>query len=63
MSTYKILVTGATGFIGTEVIKLLAPKYKVCIFSRKYVQIPGIEIIVGDLTNPKDIERAASCID
>ena len=63
MPPYKILVTGATGFIGTEVIRLLAPKYTIRIFSRRHIQIPGIEVIVGDLTKQKDIEKAVSGID
>ena len=63
MLNYKILVTGATGFIGTEVLRLLVPKYRVRIFSRKRVQIPGVEVIVGDLTKQNDVERAVIGID
>ncbi len=63
MPRHKLLVTGATGFIGTEVIKVLAPKYIVRIFSRKSVQIHNVEVIVGDLTKQKDVERAVTGVD
>ena len=63
MPRRTVLVTGATGFIGSRLIKLLTPQYHVRIFSRKHINISGAETIVGDLTQQKDVERAVLGVD
>lgn len=53
-----ILVTGARGFIGNELIKQLGGKLR--IISRKNIPLPrgDIEVLKGDLTNPKFVKVA-----
>lgn len=59
-----ILITGATGNIGTEVIKKLAEgKHPTRAFVRNRTQareiaLPGVEIVEGDFTRPKTFTRA-----
>jgi len=59
-----ILVTGATGNIGTEVIRKLAEgKHPTRAFVRNRTQareiaLPGVEIVEGDFTKPKTFARA-----
>jgi len=59
-----ILVTGATGNVGTEVVKKLAEgKHPVRAFVRNRTQareitFRGVEIIEGDFTKPKTFARA-----
>lgn len=60
----KILVTGGAGFIGREVVKILVEKgHKVVVVDEFINNIPkdlpkGIEIIKGDITNPKIISKS-----
>src|SRR5262245_48975087 len=59
-----ILITGATGNVGTEVVKKLAEgKHRVRAFVRNRTQareitLPGVEIVEGDFTKPKTFARA-----
>src|SRR5215475_9263576 len=59
-----ILVTGATGNVGTEVIKKLAEgKHPTRAFIRNRTQArqiaqAGVEIVEGDFTKPKTFARA-----
>lgn len=64
----KVLVTGATGFIGKHLIHLLIQKkIAVCALIRnlkKVTMLPDeVEIIEGDLTNPKSLIDACISID
>ena len=59
-----ILVTGATGKVGTEVIKKLAEgKHLTRAFVRNRLQareisLPGVELVEGDFSKPKTFARA-----
>lgn len=57
----KILVTGATGFVGSHLLKKL-DKYEVSILSRKKIPINGVNVFVGDLFDKK-ILLGASKVD
>jgi len=66
----KILITGATGTIGTELIKYLSEKgiyFRAMVRSiekaKDLVTIPGIELIEGDFDNSASIEHALKGID
>jgi uncharacterized protein YbjT (DUF2867 family) len=64
-----ILVTGATGTVGREVVKLLSPKgikARALVHSRgkrKLVDFPGIEVAFGDFDAPDTIEKALHGVD
>lgn len=65
----RVLVTGATGFTGAALAKkLLDNGYEVRVIVRDQSKIsddstkPNFEIIEGDITNPKDVERSVNGI-
>ncbi|MBI5070606.1 MAG: NAD-dependent epimerase/dehydratase family protein [Deltaproteobacteria bacterium] len=55
----EVLVTGASGALGSEVVKRLAGR-RVRLLVRRYpAEIPpGAEVVVGDLGDPEAVERA-----
>ncbi len=54
----KVLVTGATGFLGRRVSQLLARRgYKACALSRKYSDSP-IPVVVGDIRSESACSEA-----
>ncbi|HEX14291.1 MAG: NAD-dependent epimerase/dehydratase family protein [Desulfurella sp.] len=57
----KILLTGASGFVGKNLIDKLSFKYKIYGFSRR--KINGIEYFQGDISNIKDLENAIAHVD
>ena len=57
----KILVTGASGFVGKNLINRLSPKYCLCGFSRRKTE--GINYFEGDIANIEDLERAIVNVD
>ena len=57
----KILLTGASGFVGKNSIEKLSKKYKIYGFSRR--KIDGIEYFQGDISNIKDLENAIAHVD
>lgn len=61
----RILLTGATGFIGSRLVRLLLEDHKVICLSRKNVgvQHPNTETVKGSLHSIKAIERAAKDAD
>lgn len=61
----KILVTGATGFIGNALVqKLLKQKNKIRVLVRdQKFKTNSVEIILGDVTNPESCGRACEGID
>lgn len=68
--TPKILITGATGNIGTELTRYLSAKgisFRAMVRSVDKVKdlsgIPGAELIEGDFNDPKSIERALDGIE
>lgn len=63
-----LLVTGATGFIGTEVVKRLVRKgYKIralCIDENEAGKVPkGVESVIGDITKPESLISATDGVD
>lgn len=61
----KVLITGGTGFLGGELVKLLAPHFKkVYLLCRRpskrisalYAEYPSVELVKGDITGPDIIE-------
>ena len=61
----KILVTGASGFIGGYLIQdLLHHRYKIRALTRNPdLKIKGIEIVVGDITQPQTLNNAADGVE
>jgi len=57
----KILVTGASGFVGKNLIARLSSKYRLYGFSRR--KIEGINYFEGDITNIEDLEKAIANVD
>ncbi len=66
----KILITGATGFIGSELVPLLVQQgYKVRILTRRpsraalFEELPLESVITGDLLDAASLEKAVKDID
>ncbi|WP_221393825.1 SDR family oxidoreductase [Dyadobacter sp. NIV53] len=66
----KILITGATGNIGTELTKYLSEKgiaFRAMVRSvekaKDLATVPGAELFEGDFNNPETIERALNGIE
>jgi len=65
----KVLVTGATGFLGTNITHgLIEQGYKVRAFglpgsTTKYIEHDDVEIVLGDITIPESIQKAAEGVD
>ncbi|OSS43038.1 UDP-glucose 4-epimerase [Desulfurella amilsii] len=57
----KILVTGASGFVGKNLISRLSCKYRLYGFSRKKRE--GINYFKGDIANIEDLEKAIVNVD
>jgi len=48
----RILVTGAGGFLGRWICRALREQYQVLALVREPTTIPGVEVLVGDITRP-----------
>lgn len=61
----RILITGATGFIGRHLVERLAPDHQVFALVRKLPPTPisGVRFIAQDLRFPLDHDRLPSCLD
>lgn len=59
----KILITGATGFIGSNLVNVLKKKYNVRVLVRRKVGIKGVEIAYGDLNDRKAVVKALKEVD
>ncbi len=68
----RILVTGATGYIGGRLVpRLLDAGYRVKAMSRSYAKLesrpwhnhPNLELVAGDVLNAEDIDNAAKGCD
>jgi len=59
----KILVTGASGFIGKNLVEVLRKTHMVRAFVRSERNIPGIEEFVGDITDAQSVSEAANGMD
>jgi nucleoside-diphosphate-sugar epimerase len=59
-----VLVTGVTGFVGSNVAERLTERgMKVRALVRAEADLPGVEQIVGDMTDPDSLERAVEGAD
>ena len=65
----KLLMTGGTGFLGSELVSLLAPHceklYLLCRRPSKriealYAEYPSVVLVKGDISSPDIIEDAAT---
>jgi len=61
-----VLIIGGTGFIGSELVKLLHKEYNVLIFSlhpsnEKFRGDNNLNFIQGDVINKKSLEKSAIC--
>lgn len=70
VNTPTILVTGATGNIGSELVKLLSKQavpFRVVVRSANDAQVlaslPGVEVVLGDFDNPATMGLALRGID
>jgi len=63
----KVLVTGATGFLGRHLVeKLLAEKHRVRLLCRRAADWrgdPSVEILEGDILDPRAVGRAVAGIE
>lgn len=62
----KILITGATGFIGKHLVKNLSNEHRIRVLLRKptdNIKGKNIEIVYGDLTLPSSLKDIAKGID
>ena len=60
----KLLVTGATGFLGSTLVPLLLEQgHAVRALQRGEVSIPGVEVLKGDVRDPGDVRRALQGIE
>ncbi len=63
----KVLVTGATGFLGRHLVeKLLAAKHRVRLLCRRGADWRGdasVEIVEGDVLDPRAVERAVAGVE
>ena len=54
----KILVTGGSGLLGSNVAKIASADYKVCgVYWKNKVSIKGVDFVQADLTNKEDVEN------
>jgi nucleoside-diphosphate-sugar epimerase len=65
----KVLITGATGFIGSHILKVLVAKgHKVRALVRKTsdtssIKGPDVELAYGDITSPESLKAAVKGVD
>jgi len=59
-----VLIIGGTGFIGSELVKLLHKEYNVIVFSlhptnEKFIEDTDLNFIQGDVINKKSLEKSS----
>jgi uncharacterized protein YbjT (DUF2867 family) len=62
----KILIVGGTGHVGSEVVKELKKRdadVRVLVRKPDLKQLPGVEMVVGDLLDPVSIDKALRGVD
>jgi dTDP-4-dehydrorhamnose reductase len=53
----KLLVTGASGFIGSNFCKLYSDTYKIYgLYSQHAIHYPGVEAVKADITNEEEVK-------
>lgn len=58
----KVLVTGAAGMIGTDLVPALARRHELRLFDRAEMRSEH-EVVIGDLTDPAALERACAGVE
>lgn len=53
----KILVTGSTGFIGSNLVKKIKKLNPICLVNKKKIKIKNVKKIQLDLTNKKKVKK------
>ena len=61
----KILVTGATGFLGQEIVSRLIPEHQVVGLARQVLEseADGVTWLRGDVLVPESLEPALEGVD
>jgi len=58
-----ILITGATGYIGKDVVEKLCNRYDIRIITRRNIENYPFEIVRGDITDFKSVDKAMKNVD
>jgi uncharacterized protein YbjT (DUF2867 family) len=59
----RVAVLGASGFIGSALVELLAPEHEVVAVARRAPKAEGVESVAADLTEVGDAHRALEGVD
>jgi nucleoside-diphosphate-sugar epimerase len=59
----RVLVTGASGFLGRAVATHIAAEHAVRTFQRRPSGVDGVEDAIGSVTHPADVDRAVQSMD
>lgn len=53
----RIFITGGTGFLGQEVVRLLSKQYKLKVLTRKNVNSKNVEYVKGDILDKESFRK------
>lgn len=64
----KVLITGASGFVGSYLVEALVPRYEVnCVVRKtsnlKWLQDPSIRLVYGDLLDKDSLREEVKDVD